>query len=76
MSYLSESNPILDFYLGQQPNSQGRAIEDIWSWDYQKLEAIHDYIQWLFPLTEKSYFNTSTPTLNDRLFKLLEQAMS
>jgi len=66
MSYLSESNPILDFYLGQQPNLQGRAIEDIWSWDYQKLEAIHDYIQWLFPLTEKSYFNTSAPTLNDR----------
>lgn len=66
MSDLSESNPILDFYLGQQPNSQGRTIEDILVWDYQKLEAIHDYIQWLFTLTEKSYVNTSAPTLNDR----------
>ena len=25
MSYFSESNPILDFYLGQQPDSPGRA---------------------------------------------------
>jgi len=65
MSYSSEPNQILAFYLGQEPNSQGRAIEDIWSWDYQKLESVHNYIQWLFPLIEKSRFNTSAPTLND-----------
>ena len=66
MSYSNESNPILAFYLGQQPNSQGRTIEDIWSWNYYKLESVHNYIQWLFPLQEKSRFNTSAPTLDDR----------
>jgi Opioid growth factor receptor (OGFr) conserved region len=66
MSYSSEQDPILAFYLGQQPNSQGRTIEDIWSWNYYKLESVHNYIQWLFPLKEKSRFNTSAPTLDDR----------
>jgi hypothetical protein len=48
---------ILTFYQGQSPDSSGRMIETIWSWDYQKLEYTHDYIQWLFPLKEKSRFN-------------------
>ncbi|MCU0546397.1 MAG: opioid growth factor receptor-related protein [Oscillatoriaceae cyanobacterium Prado104] len=66
MSYSSEHDPILAFYLGQQPNSQGRAIEDIWSWNCENLESVHNYIQWLFPLREKSRFNTNAPTLSDR----------
>ncbi|MEG4327197.1 hypothetical protein QUB37_26400 [Microcoleus sp. AT3-A2] len=45
MSNSTTQNKILAFYLGQQPDSQGRAIEDIWSWDYQKLESVHNYIQ-------------------------------
>jgi len=67
MSDSTKQNKILAFYLGQQPDSQGRAIEDIWSWDYQKLESVHNYIQWLFPLREKSRFNSSAPTLNDEV---------
>ena len=67
MSNSTKQNKILAFYLGQQPDSQGRAIEDIWSWDYQKLESVHNYIQWLFPLREKSRFNSSAPTLNDEV---------
>jgi Opioid growth factor receptor (OGFr) conserved region len=66
MSYSSKQDPILAFYTGDRPNSQGRAIEDIWLWDCQKLESVHNYIQWLFPLREKSRFNTSAPTLSDR----------
>jgi hypothetical protein len=66
MSHSSESDRILAFYLGQQPNPQDRTIEDIWLWNYQKLESVHNYIQWLFPLREKSRFNTSAPTLSDR----------
>lgn len=69
MSNSTKPNKILAFYLGQQPDSQGRAIEDIWSWDYQKLESVHNYIQWLFPLREKSRFNSSAPTLNDEVIK-------
>ena len=56
---------IVAFYLNQRPNSSGRMIEDIWAWDYQKLEYTHDYIQWLFPLKQKSRFNLNAPVLND-----------
>ncbi|MEG5171241.1 opioid growth factor receptor-related protein [Microcoleus sp. B3-D7] len=69
MSDSTKQNKILAFYLGQQPDSQGRAIEDMWSWDYQKLESVHNYIQWLFPLREKSRFNSSAPTLNDEVIQ-------
>lgn len=58
---------ILAFYSGQQPDSRGRMIEDIWSWDYAKLESTHDYIQWLFPLRERSKFNRNAPVLTDEV---------
>lgn len=61
------SNPeviIVAFYLSQRPDSRGRRIEEIWLWDYQRLEDTHDYIQWLFPLEQKSRFNPAAPVLN------------
>lgn len=63
------SEDILTFYEGQSPDSSGRMIENIWSWDYQKLEYIHNYIQWLFPLTKKSEFNWNAPVLNDEVIQ-------
>lgn len=58
---------ILSFYLSQQPNSEGRGIEEIWMWDDERLEYIHNYIQWLFPLRERSRFNLKAPTLTDEV---------
>lgn len=63
------SEVIVGFYLSQRPDSSGRMIEDIWSWDYQKLEYTHDYIQWLFPLKQKSRFNLKAPVLNDEVIR-------
>ena len=60
---------ILAFYIGQTPNADGRMIKEIWSWDYENLEEIHNYIQWLFPLVEKSRFNPYAPTLNDEIIQ-------
>ena len=37
--------------------------------DCQKLESVHNYIQWLFPLREKSRFNSSPSTLNDEVIQ-------
>ena len=54
---------LLAFYRGQSPDTQGRYIADIWSWDHRRLEMIHDYIQWLFPLPERSRFNPDAPLL-------------
>lgn len=70
------SADILSFYQNQSPDSKGRMLADIWSWDYQKLEYTHDYIQWLFPLKERSRFNLNAPVLNDEViavFKTNEQ---
>ena len=38
-------------------------LDTILSWDDGRLEAVHDYIQWLFPLDEPSRFNPSAPLL-------------
>ncbi|XP_038871711.1 opioid growth factor receptor-like protein 1 isoform X4 [Salvelinus namaycush] len=48
--------PNLQFYRGQIPSSpDGVFIEDFhnkWHRKYSKLEQVHSYIQWLFPLQE------------------------
>jgi Opioid growth factor receptor (OGFr) conserved region len=58
-----ELTQLLDFYMGNTSDSQERKIEEIWSWGYSRLEQIHDYIQWLFPLREFSNFNPDAPML-------------
>ncbi|KAJ7999024.1 hypothetical protein DPEC_G00211100 [Dallia pectoralis] len=59
VSYYSSGQdemPNLQFYLGQRTSSpDGVSIEDFhneWRGDYSKLERVHSYIQWLFPLQE------------------------
>ncbi len=61
--------PIVAFYFRQRPDSLGRTIEEIWAWDYQKLEYTHNYIQWLFPLKERSQFYSNAPILNDEIIQ-------
>lgn len=63
------SEAILAFYQGDSTDSEGRIIETIWSWNYQKLEYTHDYIQWLFPLKERSRFNQNAPVLNEEVIQ-------
>lgn len=59
------NSALVRFYIGQGPDSRGRMIGDIFLWDEAKLESVHDYIQWLFPLKEKSAYNASAPTLTE-----------
>jgi hypothetical protein len=56
---------LVEFYAGRGRDSRGRAIEDIWSMSLDELEQTHDYIQWLFPLRERSAVEPLTPTLDD-----------
>ncbi|MBR8832522.1 MAG: hypothetical protein DSM106950_00370 [Stigonema ocellatum SAG 48.90 = DSM 106950] len=60
---------IVPFYLGEQPDTESRMIYEIWAWDFDKLEYTHNYIQWLFPLNEKSSFNLNAPTLNNEVIQ-------
>jgi hypothetical protein len=54
---------IIAFYRGAGADHAGRRIGDIWGWDHRRLEMVHDYIQWLFPLPEPSRFNPDAPRL-------------
>jgi hypothetical protein len=54
---------LVDFYLGNSPDYNQRLLRDIWTWDHEKLEEIHDYIQVLFPLPEASAYNSRAPIL-------------
>ena len=54
---------LVDFYRGKAKDSERRSLEQILAWDDDDLEAIHDFIQWLFPLPEPSQFNADAPLL-------------
>jgi hypothetical protein len=54
---------ITSFYDGTGKDSRNRTVKDIWSFSADELEAVHDYIQWLFPLPEASQFNDDAPLL-------------
>ena len=58
------SSPILNFYMGTGTDQSNRTIHDIWAFSDSKLEKVHDYIQWLFPTSIKSDYNTSAPVLS------------
>jgi hypothetical protein len=57
---------LIQFYLGEVPDSAGRTIHDILNFSRQELESVHDYIQWLFPVRERSQFNPSAPVLSEQ----------
>ena len=59
----STMSRLVDFYRGQATDTERRHLEDIWTWDDEELEFVHDYIQWLFPLPDASAFNPDAPIL-------------
>jgi hypothetical protein len=61
---VAANNRILDFYSGASPDHGGRYLQEILEWSDNGLERTHDYIQWLFPLPERSGFNVSAPVLD------------
>ena len=56
---------LLRFYRLEGRDARGRTLGDIWAWDDERLESVHDYIQWLFPLPEPSAFNPAAPILTE-----------
>ncbi len=57
---------LLAFYRGEGRDSEGRRLEEIWTWDDNDLEMVHDFIQWLFPLPERSHYNPDAPLLTEQ----------
>ena len=51
-------------FKGVDTNPMGRLITDIWEFDDRNVEYKHDFIQWLFPLTEPSTSVFGAPVLD------------
>ncbi|TGO27619.1 hypothetical protein BPAE_0039g00290 [Botrytis paeoniae] len=58
---------LVSFYRNKTSDNAGRLLSHIMSWNYEKLEDIHDYIQWLFPLPEESMFS-GAPLVDENVF--------
>jgi len=52
---------LVAFYRGQGTDTEGRTLAEVWQWSDRRLEDVHDFIQWLFPLTEAGRFNPNAP---------------
>ncbi|MEH2438167.1 MAG: opioid growth factor receptor-related protein [Nostoc sp.] len=63
---------LVPFYLGEQRDSEGRTIQEMWTWDFEQLECIHNYIQWLFPLSERSAFNRDAPIVDEKVIQAFQ----
>jgi hypothetical protein len=51
------------FLAGVGPDGRGRRLDDVLALPDRDLERIHDYIQWLFPLTTRSGAQPDAPVL-------------
>ena len=58
-----KASRLVQFYAGGGTDAAGRSLGEILAWPDARLEAVHDYIQWLFPLPEPSGFNARAPLL-------------
>jgi hypothetical protein len=54
---------ITDFYSGKGTDIWGRTLRDIQHFPAHNLAEVHNFIQWLFPLPEKSQFSPDAPVL-------------
>ena len=60
-----KNKTLYNFLIGKKKNIHGKYIYDIWKYSYEELENKHNFIQWLFPLKEKSFNNIFAPTFNN-----------
>src|SRR5947209_6185945 len=61
----AERSPLVAFCEGTGTDGAGRTLAAVQSLSLEQLEREHDYIQWLFPLRERSTFNPAAPVLDD-----------
>lgn len=59
------SSRLLEFLGGEGTDGAGRTLKEVLAFDDRALERHHDFIQWLFPLPERSGANPGAPVLTD-----------
>ncbi len=55
---------LADFLAGEGQDAAGRMVFDVLAMDDAAIEESHDFIQWLFPLAERSGANPRAPVLS------------
>ena len=55
--------------VNPQKDDRGRTLNLILSWPDRELERCHNYIQYLFPLPERSPFNPFAPIVTEEVFE-------
>ena len=61
---MTEACGIVAFLEGEGPDGCGRSLFEVLAFNDVRLEATHDSIQWLFPLTEPSAAVPGAPELS------------
>lgn len=64
MNNSSEGARLVAFFEGSAPDDRDRFLTDILAFDDEQIERVHDFIQWLFPMPERSGANPSAPILD------------
>ena len=67
---------LVSFLDGSGTDNAGRYIDQILEMDDSELEDSHDYIQWLFPLTEPSNAVPNSPILTQDDISLIKEDIS
>ena len=55
---------IQEFLRGQGRDGRGRLLSEVVGFDDSQVEAVHNFIQWLFPLAEASRAVAGSPVLD------------
>jgi hypothetical protein len=73
MSVEDEARRILAFYEGSAPDDRGRMLGEVLAFDDAALESTHDFIQWLFPLRDRSRANPDAPVLDGKAIEVFRK---
>jgi hypothetical protein len=65
------ADAVVAFYSGGADN-QRRTLVELWSWSDERLEAVHDYIQWMFPTVQPSGVNPFAPLVTRQTIQAFE----
>lgn len=64
---------ICDFLLGKKKNPMGYEINWLRMMNEEQKEKTHDYIQWMFPLQERSQYCMYSPVLSKEVIEKLKE---
>lgn len=65
--------PIIRFLSLKGTDDKGRMLSDLWDKSDLFLEFSHNYIQWMFPLNERSKHHPNAPILDDEDIQFIQK---